>query len=129
MTQRNIDAMDAIVNKLAEGKKFSDALKTVYSKRKVRVPYNDVNLGAHVTSLGMSMRTTNALLRAKLNTVGDVISFCNKEKLTDLSSMGKASGVEVLETILNYCWDNMSEDSKEQFLINTVELNECHLIA
>ena len=129
MTQRNIDAMDAIVNKLADGKKFSDALKTVYNKRKVRVPYNDVNLSAHVTSLGMSMRTTNALLRAKLNTIGDVISFCNTEKLTDLSSMGKASGVEVLETILNYCWDNMSEDSKELFLINTVELNECHLIA
>lgn len=129
MTQTNINTMDIIVNKLAEGKTIADALKEVYSKRTVQIPCAEVNMDAHVTSLGLSMRTTNALLRAKLNTIGDVVAFCRKDKITNITGMGRTSGVELFETLLNYCWDNMSEDSKENFLINAVELNSENAIA
>ena len=129
MTQTNINTMDTIVNKLAEGKTIADALKEVYSKRKVQIPCAEVNMDADVTSLGLSMRTTNALLRAKLNTIGDVVAFCRKDKITNIPGMGRTSGVELFETLLNYCWDNMSEDGKENFLINAVELNSENAIA
>ena len=129
MTQRNIDTMDAIVTKLAEGNKFADALKAVYSKRNVRIPYDEVDLDAKITSLGLSMRITNALLRVKLNTVGDIITFCADKSITSIPTMGKSLGVELFEAVLNYCWDHMSADSKERFLINTVELNSDNIIA
>ena len=129
MTQRNIETMSTIVSRLADGAKFSDALKTVYSKRKVQIPYDDVNIETQITSLGLSMRITNALLRAKLNTIGDVIAFCADKSITSIPTMGKSSGVELFEAVLNCCWDGMSADSRERFLINTVELNSDNVVA
>ena len=40
MTQKNIDIMDLIVNKMANGDRLSKALGDVYYKRNVLVPYD-----------------------------------------------------------------------------------------
>lgn len=127
MTQINIDVMDIIVSKVAEGMKISEALKFVYWKRNVSIPYNDKEFDTSVMSLGMSTRTTNALMRAKLKKVSDVISFCGEHKITEVSYLGKNSGVELFETILNYCWNNMNDNERLLFLIDTIERNENYL--
>lgn len=123
MTQRNIYAMDIIVTKLAEGKKISKALKEVYSKRNVCIPYNKDEMNVEVTSLKMNARATNPLLRTRLKTIGDVVNFCYDNKITDITNFGKASGIELFETILDYFWDRMTEKEKTAFLIDTVERN------
>ena len=127
MTQRNIDVMDIIVSKMAEGDKFSKALQRVYSKRNVYIPYDEENFNVPLTDLGMTNRTTNALLRARMRTLGDVIEFCKTQKITTISNLGNLSGIEVFETILNYCWDRMSQESRTAFLIDTVERNSEHI--
>lgn len=127
MTQRNIDTMDIIVNKIADGAKLSEALKFVYDKRNVCIPYVETNFDESLMSLGMTSRTTNALMRAGLRTIGDVVNYCNTQKITTIKTLGNHSGIEVFETILDYCWECMSYKEKATFLIDTVERNSINL--
>ena len=123
MTQRNIDVMDIIVSKMVEGATLSKALKLVYNKRNVVIPYNEEIYGVAITALPLTKRTMNTLLRGRLKTLGDVIEFCKRQKITDVSNLGVNSGVELFETILDYCWDHMSQKERVSFLIDTVERN------
>ena len=123
MTQKNIDVMDIIVSKMAEGDTLSKALKRVYNKRQVVIPYNEENFNESVMKLDMSGRTTNTLLRAKLRTIGDVVRFCEDQKITKVTNMGVNSGIEVFESILDYCWNHMGQKERVSFLIDTVERN------
>lgn len=123
MTQRNIDVMDIIVNKMVEGEKLSKALELVYNKRNVVIPYNEERFEASVTDIGLSPRAIRTLIRTKLMTLGDVIEFCNTNKITDIVNMGKNTGIEVFEGILDYSWDHMTQEERVAFLIDTVERN------
>lgn len=127
MIQRNIDVMDIIVSKMAEGAKLSKALKLVYNKRNVSIPYNEESFNVSIMKLEMSHRATNALMRAKLRTIGEVVEFCNNYKITTVTSLGKQSGIEVIEAVLNYCWNNLSEKERVDFLIDTVERNQDYI--
>ena len=127
MTQRNIDTMDVIVNKIANGVKLSKALEAVYEKRNVCIPLNKKYSEVELINLGMCRRTTNSFLRAKIRTLGELIVFCNNKKITDIPGIGKDSGIEAFEFILDYCWGNMEDDERVAFLIDTVERNEAHL--
>lgn len=127
MTQRNINVMDIIVNKLADGEKLSKALESVYEKRTIRIPYKEEYFEKLVIEFGLSRRSRNALLRAKLRTIGDVIKFCEDKKITDVSGLGIGSGIEVFESILDYCWGHMSNNEKTCFLIDTVERNSDYI--
>jgi hypothetical protein len=129
MTQRNIDIMDIIVTKMAEGASLSKALEAVYEKRTARIPYKEEYFGELIIEFGLSRRATNSLLRAKMRTIGDVVKFCNEKKITDIAGLGAGSGIEVFEAILDYCWYNMSQDEKTYFLIDTVERNSNHIRA
>ena len=123
MTQRNIDVMDIIVSKMKTGTKLSKALGLVYNKRNVCIPYDEELFTEPLTSFNMSYRVTNALLKMKFKTIGDVVGFCDDYKITDIPNLGKGSGVEIFEMILDYCWDRMTPKEKELFLIDTVERN------
>ena len=136
MTQRNIDTMDIIVTKMAEGKKISEALSEVYTKRKVSINYHDEWLNCEIKSLNMSMRTTSALLRNRINTINDVVNYTNdvvnetkKRSITNLQTFGRVSAIELFESILDYCWKQMSRDEKTAFIIDTVERNSDNLRA
>jgi DNA-directed RNA polymerase alpha subunit len=127
MTQKNIDVMDIIVSKMAEGVSLSKALKLVYNQRNVCIPYNDSDFDVSVMDLGLSIRATNALIRTKLRTLGSVIEFCNENKITDIINLGKNSGIEIFEAILDYRWSHMSQNERTSFLIDTVERNQDYI--
>lgn len=129
MTQRNVDAMDLIVNKMANGTKLSNALKCVYSTRNVCIPYKEEYRDVLLIDFGLSNRSTNALLRARMRRLGDVIDFCSTNKITSITGVGKDSGTEIFETILDYCWDKMDGNERESFLIDTVERNSSYIRA
>ena len=130
MTQKNINTMNEIVDRMIEGQTIAQALQSVYTTRNVCVPYDvDKINNVPVQSLKMSCRTTNALLRNRLRTLGDVINYCQQSKITDVPTLGKGSGIEIFETILNYCWAHMTKQEREEFLIDTVERNSRNLRA
>jgi hypothetical protein len=64
-----------------------------------------------------------------MRTIGDVIEFCKEKKITDITGFGVGSGIEVFESILDYCWGEMSNDERTNFLIDTVEINSDHIRA
>lgn len=127
MKQINIDALDAIVNELAAGKKISEALSTVYTKRNVAIRFNADDTIINIRDLHLSGRVTNALIRTRLKTLGDVFAYIETEKITRIQNFGRTSCIELCETILDYCFDHMSMKEKEEFLIDTVIRNECYL--
>ena len=127
MTNTNIYAMDAVVNELANGKTISEALKRVFTKRTVQIRYTDDKFDVPVTSLGMSRRSTNVLMRNGIHTITELANYSAEESVRNLRGGGKDSLTEVMETILNYAWEHMTEKEKIAFLMNTVNLNEAYL--
>ena len=127
MKQTNIDALDAIVNELAAGKKISEALSAVYTKRNVAIRFNADEAIIDVRNLGLSNRGANALVRSRLKTLGAVLTYMETDKITELRNFGHTSCIELCEAILDYYFDRMSMREKEEFLIDTVIRNECYL--
>lgn len=129
MTQTNINAMELVVLKMQHGKTLSKALHEVYTKRNVAIPYHEEWLECKLTSLKMTMRTTQALLRNKMETINDVVNYTKEHKVTDLRTFGRTSAIELFESILDYCWNHMSQAEKDRFLIDTVERNSQNIRA
>ena len=128
MTQKNIDTMDIIVSKMVDGKRLSEALKEVYSKRNVIIPYTESILSTSILKLNMSVRAINSLMRAKLQTIADVVNYCESKKITSVKMLGTGAGIELFEAILDYSWDHMTLNERVTFLIDTVERNEQNLL-
>lgn len=127
MTQRNIDVMDIIVSKMAEGAKLSEAMQFVYNKRSVAIPFRDEMFNVPFDVLNMSNRTVNALMRAKARTIHDVIDMCSGDKFNKIRNFGRLSQIELLESILDYCWSQMENNERVNFLIDVVERNQNYI--
>ena len=124
MTERNIEIMDVIVDKMVAGKKLTEALKDVYVKRNVVVPFDDEDLNVSVEKLGMSKKTTYALMRGSLFTLADMVKYCEKKKITTIRLLGVSAGVEAFETLIDYLWGKMDKQTRAEFLIEIVERNQ-----
>lgn len=55
------------------------------------------------------------------------MEFCKGQKITEVMNLGRNSGIELFETILDYCWDHLSQEERVSFLIDTVERNGEHI--
>jgi DNA-directed RNA polymerase alpha subunit len=122
MTQRNIEIMDTIVHELAN-KPLSQALKTVYVKRTVMIPFKENKLDVPIEKLNLQTRTINALKRTHLSTIADVVNYGATNGFRRIRNVGKNSIIELFESTLDWCWDHMDIEQKTQFLIDTVERN------
>ena len=127
MTQQNIDTMDIVVGLLSERKPISYALYKVYSKRSVIIPYNDSVFNATIEELGLTNRTANALRRAHLVTIKDIVEFATSNGIMKVKTFCKSSGIELFEAILDYCWNHMSNEERTNFLIRAVERNSPYI--
>ena len=127
MTQNNINTMSAIVDYLEDGKKLSQALNYVYAKRHVIIPFNEDDMQLPLQTLGLSNRTQNALLRYGARTIGDTVRVSTNKELDRVRNFGHACGIELFETLLDYCWDRMDDEHRAAFLIDAVERNVCNL--
>ena len=127
MTQRNIDMMSIVVDKLAHGKTLSSALKVVYTKRNVVIPQNNKLNNMKVMDLEIPSRIKNALMRNHLTTVGEVIKFADESSIKQLKGFGQNNSIALFEAILDLHWSNMSKEEQTDFLIDTVKRNEYYI--
>lgn len=127
MTTTNVNAMRTIINELEAGKTISDALKVVYTKRNVCIPYVDEVFNVDVRELGMSGRATNTLLRNHITTINEAIKINETTPIKGMRGIAAGLCTEFFETILNYSFDCMSADAKALFLIDVVERNRIYL--
>lgn len=129
MTQQHIDTMDIIVDLVVSGKKISQALGEVYKKRCIVLPFMEDIMDDPIENLRMSQRTYNALMRAKLRSIGAVVSYSDGGDFSRIRNFGQLSGIELFESLLNYCWARMDNDQRTNFLLDAVVRNEEHLRA
>lgn len=127
MTQRNIDVMDIIVSNMKEGVTLSKAMKLVYTKRNVAIPFHAEIFDSSLDVLALSNRSENALMRAKARTIRDVLDMYVEDKFNKVRNFGRGSQTELFEAILDYCWSNMDNDERTSFLIDTVERNQRYI--
>lgn len=127
MKQVNIDIMDIIVDNLAAGMTISKALKEVYTKRSVAIPYDDSFADVSIDDLGVSKPTSNALKRERMRTVRDIVNFAEAKGIKNVRNMGLAKCTETMEALLNYAWNHMDNNKRTKFLLSTVERNESHI--
>lgn len=123
MTTTNIEIMDHIVDSLAAGQKLSHALSEVYNKRNVAIPFNWKMFDVKIMDLGMTSRTTNALIRAKCHTINDVLMYNAANNIISIRNFAKHSCIELMETIVDYSWNQMTPKERVAFLIDVVERN------
>lgn len=122
--QININCMDMVVNGLAEGKSFSEALRAVYVKRRVCIPLETKMLDASVTNLKVSKRTMNAIRRAHVQTIRDLMDRVEDGYgLDKIKNFGEQSQRETKAALLDYAWNHMSQSEKDSFLMDTVARN------
>ena len=124
MTERNIHVMEIIVDELANGETIASALKAVYEKRSVAFAFDAKQFDMPIEELHISTRTRNALRRSHIDTVNDAIEFATTKGIMNLRTFGKSCGIELFEGILNYCWMNMNQTERTEFLLDVVERNE-----
>lgn len=123
MTTRNVELMSIIVDELANNKTFSQALKTVYVKRSVAIPFNNKEMDIEIERLGLTTRSLWALKRTHLDTIKDVIEYISERGVKSIRNFGITCGTEVFEAILDWCWHHMTKEQQTEFLIDTVIRN------
>ena len=118
--------IDRILNELKAGKTISKALGAVYEKRIVCIPFNEADLDVEIYKLKMPSRTTNALMRSRLKTIGDVVEYAdnNRDGLRDIQNLGKTFIMDLMERVTDYYWDRMSVRERAEFLLDVIERNK-----
>lgn len=128
MTQKNIDIMNLIIKTLEEGKTIAQTIRLIFKNPSVAIPFSNNMLDTSVTELEISVRTHNALLRNHIYTISDVIEFNKRNGITKAKGLGKGSAIDLFESILNWCWTQMTNDERMNFLIDTIERNNNKII-
>lgn len=115
MSNNNITKVQNLVN---SGLTINEALKEVYSTRRVSIPFNDADFDISIGQLNLGTRANNSLLRAGFKTLMDVINHINEKGWNSIKTFGKNCAVEVYEKIVEVAWDGMTEEEKITFLNN-----------
>jgi hypothetical protein len=123
MLQEKINVMDIIVEEMVNGKKLSEALKEIYKKRNVVIPYTEEMFDILVVKFNISTISKNALLRMKLKTINDVIAYASENSLIRIPSLGQTSAIKLLEEILDVAWSKMDNGQRVEFLMDIVDRN------
>ena len=118
------NSLNTMCNLITNGTPISKAMKQVYKTRKVTIPFNDGDFDIPVTSLKLSNRSTNALMRGGLKTLQETIDCLYKNTWSSIKGFGKESALEVFEKILDVAWDQMDLDKRTELLIQIDARNE-----
>lgn len=90
---------------------------------KVSLGYSRGTCMTSVDELFFSVRSQNALKRASIFTVGDVIDALNDGKIENIRNLGRKSVAEVKTRMLLFGFEQLSEREQGQFFCSLIELN------
>ena len=99
-------------------------LDEVFGKNiRVRVPFYHNGCTTDIDELDFSVRSSNAMKRAGLMTVGQVIDALLDGRMKNVRNLGRKSYVEIQTKILQFGYDNLPENEKKRFFVELVEDN------
>ena len=101
-----------------------DTLHRIFGKNiKVNVGFSKSACDASIEELVLSVRSYNALRRANVSTLGDLIERLNEGGLKSIRNLGVKSFREIQTKMLVYGFDQLSENGKYAFFNYIVENN------
>ena len=101
-----------------------DTLHRIFGKNiKVNVGFYKSACDASIEELVLSVRSYNALRRANVSTLGDLIERLNEGGLKSIRNLGAKSYSEIQTKMLVYGFERLSEKEKTEFFYNLVNNN------
>ena len=88
---------------------------------KTGVKYSDCEKS--IDELNLSVRSQNALRRAQIDTIGDLVDALNKEAVKEIRNLGRKSYSEIQTKLLVYNYESMSERKKADFMESLIDNN------
>ena len=103
---------------------FVDTLHSIFGNNiKTSIAFSKSACNTGIDDIDFSVRSSNALKRSGLMTVGDVIDAIADDKLLHIRNLGRKSYNEIKTFILKFGYDQLSEKEKIAFFLDLVERN------
>lgn len=101
-----------------------DTLHRVFGKNiRVNVGFSQKVCNSSIEELALSVRSYNALRRANVTTLGDLIERLNEGGLKSIRNLGSKSFSEIQTKIMVYGFELLSDREKEKFFLYLVDNN------
>jgi len=118
---------DEVVSELYKSANENGLVPTLYGafgkSVKVSVPFSKKACETEVDNIEFSVRAMNALKRAGLFTIGDIIDCITREELSHIRNLGKKTVNEIQTRILSYGYERLTENEKKRFFYEVVNNN------
>ena len=99
-------------------------LSEVFGKNiKISVPFSQRACETSIDELDFSVRASNAMKRAGIFTIGEVIDLIASEDLTRIRNLGKKTVNEIKTRILLFGYDKLTEQEKKRFFYEVTVKN------
>ena len=103
-------------------------LHRVFGKNiKINIGFSKSAYDTTIDDLVLSVRSHNALRRANIATIGDLVERLNEGGLKSIRNLGVKSFSEIQTKILVYGFEQLSEKEKHTFLNYLVENNTMNI--
>ena len=101
-----------------------DTLHRVFGKNiRVNVGFSKSACDSSIEELALSVRSYNALRRANVTTLGDLIERLNEGGIKSIRNLGAKSFSEIQTKMLVFGFERLSEKEKSEFFHFLVENN------
>lgn len=97
--------------------------QTFGTSLKVNVAFSKKSCDSSIDELNLSVRSYNALKRAGISTISDLIVRLNDGKVKNVRNLGTKSFSEIQTKILAYGFEQLSEVEKSEFFARLIESN------
>ena len=116
-----------IVNELMKSSKERGFITTLYElfgkSVKANISFTKSACETSVDDLDFSVRANNAMKRAGIFTVGEIIDMISNDELSHIRNLGKKTANEIKARVLAYGYECLSEYGKVQFFYDFIEKN------
>lgn len=89
----------------------------------VKIPFSNTALSLEIDELVLSVRSSNALKRAGIATIGNLLEFISCENLKSLRNLGVKSRKEIQTKLLVFGYDRLMEKEKLAFFRELLDDN------
>lgn len=90
---------------------------------KIKIGCSTTICDAPIEDMMLSVRSWNALKRAGISTMGQLIDLCSQNELYQIRNLGKKSIAEIKTKMLAFVFHQSSERTKRKFFEYIVENN------
>ena len=116
-----------IVNELLKSANENGLLITlneVFGKNiKVSIPFSQRACETSIDELDFSVRASNAMKRAGIFTIGEVIDLIASDDISRIRNLGKKTVNEIKTRILLFGYDKLTEQEKKRFFYDVTAKN------